>query len=64
MNLSKLVKQPTRTFACILLVFSLFRFLHLHHTPSVNTRYLCESGEIESRAKTERLCLAAEIHIR
>src|SRR6478752_5479350 len=32
MNLSALVKQPNRSFASILLAFSLFRILHPHHT--------------------------------
>ena len=52
MNLSKLAKQPNRSFASVLLVFSLFRFLHPHHPSSVNARYLCESGEIDPPAKT------------
>jgi hypothetical protein len=34
MNLSVLVKQPNRSFASILLAFSLFRILHPHHANS------------------------------
>ena len=52
MNLSQLVKQPNRSFASVLLAFSLFRFLRPHHANSANARYLCESGEIELAAKT------------
>ena len=52
MNLSKLAKQPNRSFASVLLAFSLFRFLHPHHPNSANARYLCESGEFEPPAKT------------
>jgi hypothetical protein len=55
MNLSALVKQPNRSFASILLAFSLFRILHPHHTHSENARYLCESGEIELPAKTKAI---------
>jgi hypothetical protein len=55
MNLSVLVKQPNRSFASILLAFSLFRILHPHHTNSENARYLCESDEIELRAKTKAI---------
>jgi hypothetical protein len=52
MDLLKLAKQPNRSFASVLLAFSLFRFLHPHHPSSVNARHLCESGEIEPPAKT------------
>jgi hypothetical protein len=46
--------KSNRLFTCLfVLVFNLLRFLHFHHTHSVNTRYLCGSGEIEPRAKTE-----------
>jgi hypothetical protein len=49
-------RQPNRLSACVfVLAFNLLRFLHLHHTHSVNTRYLCGSGLIEPRAKTEAL---------
>lgn len=46
-NLTKLVRRSNWLFASLLLTFSLFRFLHLHHTKSVNARFLCEAGEIE-----------------
>jgi hypothetical protein len=45
-SLRKLIKQPNWSFVSILLVFSWIRFLHPHHTNSVNARYLCESGKV------------------
>jgi hypothetical protein len=62
MNLSKLGKQPNRSFASVLLAFSLFRFLHPHHTNSANARYLCESDEFEPPAKTG--AIAAQTFLR
>ena len=54
LSISRLVKQRNRLSAGLLvLAFNLLRFLHLHHTHSVNTRYLCGSGVIKPRAKTE-----------
>jgi hypothetical protein len=54
LSISRLVKQPNCLSACVfVLAFNLLRFLHLHHTHSVNTRYLCGSGVIEPRTKTE-----------
>src|SRR5262249_54034575 len=47
-KLSKLVKQPNRSFALFVLALNLFRFLHLRLT-TVNTRYLCESAVFTPR---------------
>ena len=55
MNLSVLVKQPNRSFASVLLAFSLFRFLHPLHANSANAQYLSESGEIAPPAKTKAI---------
>jgi hypothetical protein len=54
LSISRLVKEPNRLSACVfVLAFNLLRFLHLHHTHSVNAHYLCGSGVIEPCAKTE-----------
>jgi hypothetical protein len=51
-NLSKLVKRPSRSFASVSFTLSLLCFLRRHHINSADARHPCKFGQIEPPAKT------------